>query len=122
MGLQRDVAQILQRDDPERVGVIEHCRHRQRHLMKQPGDVRERQRRKFDRAGVQREHNRRAVRRDDAEVLAIGGVARQRYDAGGALGETAIAQVLIDPVPYVGAFSRSLVEHCSPRAGVARAQ
>ena len=37
--LQRDVAEILQREDAELVGVAEDRRHRQRHLLQQPATL-----------------------------------------------------------------------------------
>ena len=49
MRLQRHVAEILQRDDAERVRVAEDGGHRQRHLLQQARDVRERQRGEIDR-------------------------------------------------------------------------
>ena len=61
MRLQRDVAEILERENAERVGVAEDRRHRQRNLLQQRRDVGEGQRREVDRPGVQREHDRRAV-------------------------------------------------------------
>ena len=47
--LQRDVAEILQREDAELVRVAEDRRHRQRHLLQQLADVGERQRGEVDR-------------------------------------------------------------------------
>ena len=64
MRLQRHVAQILLRDDAERVGMIEHERHRQRHLPQQLRHVGEGQRGEVDRPGVQRQHDRRVVGRE----------------------------------------------------------
>ena len=48
MRLQRDVAKILQRNDPERVVMIENGGHGQRYALEQLGHVRERQRRELD--------------------------------------------------------------------------
>ena len=102
--LQRDVAEILQRDDAERVGVPEDGRHRQRHLLQQSRDVGERQRRELDRAGVQRQHDRTAVRRNDAEVAAVGRVARERHDPRRWRTAPCLGEILVDPVPHRAAF------------------
>ena len=79
--LQRDVAEILQRENAELVRVAEDRGDRQRDLLQQLADVGERQRREVDRPGVQRQHDRRAVGRDDPEVPPVGRVAGQRHDA-----------------------------------------
>src|SRR5439155_15003361 len=55
--LQRDVAKILQRENPELVGVAEDFRHRQRDALQQRGDVRKRQRGEVYRSRVQRQHD-----------------------------------------------------------------
>ena len=87
VGLQRHVAEVLQRDDAERIGVIEDRRDRQRHLLQQGRHVGERQCREFDRPRMQRQHDRGAVRRNDAEVLPVRCVAGERDHARVALAE-----------------------------------
>ena len=111
MGLQRDVAQILQRNDPKGVGMIEHGRHRQRDLLQQRRYVRERKRRELDRSRVERQHERRAVGRNDPKIFSIRRVSGERHDAGGAIRQAAVAQVLIDAVADVRPFGCALVEH-----------
>ena len=110
MRLQRDVAQVLQRHDPERVCVSEDVGHRQRHLLQQDGHVGEGQRRELDRSGVQRQHDRRTVGGNDAEVLSIRRVAGERHDPCVAA-RAAGAQVLVDPVADLRALGGSLVKH-----------
>ena len=73
--LQRDVAEILQREHAEVVGVPQHLGNRHRHLRHQRRDVHERQLRDVERRGVQRQHDRRRAGQQDAEVAAVRRVA-----------------------------------------------
>src|SRR5438874_6718108 len=109
MRLQRDVTEILERQDAELVGVAEQDRHRQRHLLQQFGDVGERQCRELERSGMQREHEPWAAERDDAEVPAVRRIAGQRNDARALVRETAIPEITGDPIAQLQAVSRSLV-------------
>ena len=81
MRLERDVAQILQRENAEIAGVPENRRDWHRHGRKQRGDVHERQRVVVERLRVETDDERCAIGRDDAEVPPVRGVARQRHDA-----------------------------------------
>ena len=98
MRLQRDVAEILQRHDAQRVGVPQQRGNRQRHLPEQLGDIGEGQRGELDRSHVQGEHDRRLVGTDDAEVSPVRRVAGQGHHPGGGAVEAHGRQVAIDPI------------------------
>ena len=57
--LQGHVAEILQRENAQRIGMPDDRRHRQRHLAEQLRDVDEGQRRELDRTVVKRQDDRR---------------------------------------------------------------
>ena len=117
MRLQRDVAEILQRQDAERIRMAEHRRDRQRHLLEQVGDVGEGKRRELDRPSVQREHDRWSIGRQDPEVAAIRSIARQRHDPGASSREAALTEILVDAIAQLGAFNRALIGHELSRQG-----
>ena len=111
MRLQRDVAEILQRQDAEGIRMAEHRRDRQRHLLEQIGDVGKRERREFDRSRVQRQHDRWSIGRQDPEVATVRRIAGERHDPGAASREAALTEVLVDTIAQLGAFDCRLIGH-----------
>ena len=111
MGLQRHVAEILQGNDAELVGMAENRRRRQWHLAQQPGHVGERHPGEFDRPRMDREHKGRTVGRNNPEVPSIGGVARQRHDAGILRRQPALFEIPVDAIVNVQAVGRLLLGH-----------
>ena len=81
MRLQRDVAEILEREHAQVVGVAENPRHRHRHRREQRGRVDEGQRAVVEWRGVDRQDERLAVARQHAEVAPVGRVAGERHHA-----------------------------------------
>ena len=79
VGLQRDVTEVVEADQAERVGMVQDARHRQRHRLEQAADGDERHAVDVDRSGVEGEDERAPVRRPDADI-AVGRVARQQHD------------------------------------------
>ena len=104
--LQRDVAEVLQRQDAEAVVVAEQPRRRHRHRLEQAADVDEGQRLGVDRAGVHREHERIALGRQDPVVLAVRGVAGERHDPRAAGGLAEHGEVLGDAILGLGERQR----------------
>ncbi len=111
MSLERDVAEILQHYDAKRIGVAEDLGDRERHLTEQVRDVRERQGREIDGTGVQGDHVRGCVRRNHAEVLAIGRVAGERHDARAAVDHPGLPQKAVNPFPGLETVGSALVCH-----------
>src|SRR5262249_54464598 len=87
------------------------ARYWQRDLMEKLGDVRKRQRREIERRGIQRDDVRRRVALDDAEVLAIRGIARQRHDARAAIRQAGVAQVTVDTFASLQTLGCALLSH-----------
>ena len=81
VGLQRDVAEVGQRQHAEIVRMPQHRRNGHRHAGEQTGDVDERQLLALARRGVERKDDGRPVGKYDTEVAAVGGVAGKRHDA-----------------------------------------
>ena len=111
MRLERDVAEILEREHADVVGMPEDLRDRDRHALEQPRDVGERQRVHVERRRVQRQHERRAVRRQDAVVAPIGGVAGQRDDARAEGAEAVAAEVDVDSFALLGGVRAPFLDH-----------
>ena len=95
MGLQRDVAEILEQQQPEIRRFVEDVGHRHRHLIEQPRDVQERQA-VVERRRVRRQHHRLAFGRDQAEIAPIRGVAGERHDAHAAGALPTPPEILLD--------------------------
>ena len=110
VGLERHVAEILERQHANVVGVPEDARNGHRHLLEQPGDVHEGQRVEVERLGVQRQHNRGCVRQQHAKIATIRGIAGQRHNPRRARCETAALEVGVDPIPLVAGVGLSLFE------------
>ena len=102
MGLERDVAEVLEREHADVVGMPEDLRDRNRHALEQPRDVGERQRVHVEGRRVQRQHERRAMRRLDAVVAPIGGVAGQRDDPRAEGAQAVAAEVDVDSFALLG--------------------
>src|SRR5437763_12899824 len=113
MRLQRDVAEILERQNAEPVRMSEDRGHGKRDLLEQAGDVRERKRRQLDRSGMNGEHERPSIRRQDTEVPAVRRIAGQRHDPGLISCQTALAQKAVDAIAQERAFHRPLFVHAS---------
>ena len=112
--LQRDVAEILQRENAELVGMADNSGDGQPNPLHQLRHVRERQIGVRNRTGVQRQDGRGSFVWNDPEVFAIGRVAGERDHARVASGEPALAQISIDPTAYLEAVSGPLVHfHCA---------
>ena len=109
MRLQRDVAEILERHDAQRIGVSQQRRNRQRHLPEQLGDIGEGQRGELNRSHVQREHDRRLVVTDDAEVSPIRCIAGQWHHPGRGAVDAGGPQVAIDPIAQLEAVAGPFV-------------
>ena len=81
MRLQCHVAEVLENEHAQIVGVAGDGRNRERYLCEQPADVHERKLVEFEWLVVDRQHDRRIVRPHDPEVLPRGRVAGERHDA-----------------------------------------
>ncbi len=102
VSLQRDVAEVLEGEDPEIAGMPKHGRNRHRHLLEQPRDVDERQRVEVERRRVERQHDRRGVGEQHAVVAPVGSVAGERHDARRLPREIAPLEIRIDSLALAG--------------------
>ena len=109
--LQRHVAQILEREHADVVGMAEDARNRHRHLLEQPRDVHERQRFHVERGRVQGQDEWRSRGREHPVVAPIRRVAGQRHDPRAVRGQAAPPEVHVDPLPLLGGVGVSLVRH-----------
>ena len=109
--LQRHVAQVLEREHADVVGMAEDARNRHRHLLEQPRDVHERQRFHVERGRVQGQDEWRARGREHPVVAPIRRVAGQRHDTRAVRGQAAPPEVHVNPFPLLGGVGVSLVRH-----------
>ena len=101
MRLEGDIAEILERDDAELIGMAEDTRHRHRHFAQQLRDVDEGKCVEIDRSGMHREDLRGFVLQQHAEVASIGRVAGQRHHLGAARLQLGRRKERVDPIAHI---------------------
>ena len=102
MRLQRDVAEILQREDAELVGCPSTAGTGRPDPLHQLRDVGERQIDEVDRTGVQRQHDRRPFVENEAEVFVDPTRRRSAAPRARPGDEPAVVEVAIDSIADVG--------------------
>ena len=107
--LQRDVAEILERDDAELGRVAEDPRHRHGHRAEQLRDVHERQRLEINRPRMDGKHLRWAVAKQDAEIAPVRRIAGELHDLGLAGARFEPGQKPVDPFARVDGVCRKAI-------------
>ena len=104
MRLERDVAEILEGDNPELTRMVQDSRDRHGHRAQQPCNVHERQGVEIDRPRMDREHPWWLLTKQHAKIPAVRSVAGKRDDLGLVAARTGSGKKRLDAIAGIDAL------------------